>query len=44
MNFQSMNDGANFWNNDKGVNTGPADTQKKKPLFNWKGSQEKSSI
>jgi P4 family phage/plasmid primase-like protien len=41
MNFSNMNDGANFWNNDIGVNTIPADTQNKKPLINWKEYQEK---
>ena len=41
MNFSNMNDGTNFWNNDIGVNTIPADTQNKKPLINWKEYQEK---
>jgi P4 family phage/plasmid primase-like protien len=41
MNFSNMNDGANFWNNDIGVNTIPADTKNKKPFINWKEYQEK---
>ena len=41
MTFQSINEGADFWYNDIGLNVIPADTQNKRPIINWKEYQEK---
>src|SRR5215211_7383052 len=35
-----MNDGADFWHNDTGVNTIPANTRNKKLIISWKEYQE----
>ena len=40
MSVESMNNGADFWYYEIGVNVIPADTQNKKPLYNWKEYQE----